>query len=233
MVQKKKQQVGKPQKKKQQQVGKPQKKQQKTPGSAYSMKRVVGSIFLIGLVLLIVYLIMRNKKETPTQQLEKFQAESPTPSNTTNYTHDMSKGDTFKICPNGPCFYPPNHVINIYVKNITKGGIRLDTTNVQRSEGYLPTFNVIYEQSKTFNCSRKLKINLNSGMQQNAISKDDGDYTYKVMNIFGCSVFWGLSPINSSSYNFSPGLSPIIFTSISPFGFFASFTDSPDKLIIL
>ena len=120
MVQKKKQQVGKPQKKQQQQVGKPQKKQQKTPGAAYSMKRVVGSIFLIGLVLLIVYLIMRNKKETPTQQLEKFQAESPTPSNTTNYTHDMSKGNTFKICPNGPCFYPPNHVINIYVKNITK-----------------------------------------------------------------------------------------------------------------
>ena len=41
---------------------------------------------------------------------------------------------------------------------------------------------------------------------------------------------WGLSPIKSSSYSFSPGLRPVIFISISPVGLLLSFTVSQIKL---
>ena len=84
-AQKKQQQKGKAQKK-QQQKGKPQNQQQQKTPTTHKIKYLLGSALLIGLVILVVYLYKREKEvETPTQQLEKFQTESPTPSNTTNY----------------------------------------------------------------------------------------------------------------------------------------------------
>ena len=64
--QKKQQQAGKSQKK-QQQVGKSQKK----PGIAYKIKRVLGFLVFLIVVLFIIYFIMKDRKEdTPTPQLE-------------------------------------------------------------------------------------------------------------------------------------------------------------------
>ena len=186
-AQKKQQQKGKAQKK-QQQKGKAQNQQQQKTPITHKIKYVLGFALLIGLIILAVYLIKKEKEvETPTQQLEKFQTESPTPSNTTNYVFNMSKGNTFKICPNGPCTFPPNHVINIKVSGAKVNfnaadfpgysGIKLDTTNVKRSnEGYLPSFNVIYDQSNTFTCNDTKSINL--AKEQDNISKDDGGYVY-------------------------------------------------------
>ena len=98
----------------------------------------------------------------------------------------MSKGNTFKICPNGPCTFPPNHVINIKVKNMRNfagfpRGIILDTTNVKRSkDGYLPSFKVTYDQSNTFNCNKTQYITLDK--KDDNVSRDDGGYKYEVQN---------------------------------------------------
>ena len=66
---------------KKQQKGKTQQQKGKTP-IRHALKYVLGSALLIGFVILAVYLYKREKEvETPTQQLEKFQTESPIPSN--------------------------------------------------------------------------------------------------------------------------------------------------------
>ena len=187
-----KQQKGKAQKK-QQQKGKAQNQQQQKTPTTHKIKYVLGSALLIGLVILVVYLYKREKEvETPTQQLEKFQTESPTPSNSSNeliyptINFDMSKGDTLKICPNGPCYYPPNHVVNINVTGATAAskGIKLDTTNVKRSkDGYLPSFKVTYDQSNTFTCNQTKSINLEN--EEDNIYKGDDGYRYAIKNIYG------------------------------------------------